>query len=211
MTDRLDDLIEQELATSFARVDARPPLRPRYLESRAASRRWRPAGVLAGVPAALGTKMVVALAAATIAGTGVAAKAALTGNPDPLTWGGQAQPHTQTCGGGPCAGAVPPAAASAQAVPPTPDVTPSPGADEARAVGGGLLPGRDSDTPTPRAHGTDGEVTPGGSPASPRAKGDGGSSAAPEASPGTDHQGSSATPGHGSSGGSPGGGDSSGH
>src|SRR5258708_40123814 len=61
MTDRLDDLIEQGLAASFARVDSCPPPQPRYLASRSATWRWRAAPALAGLPAAVGTTVVVAL------------------------------------------------------------------------------------------------------------------------------------------------------
>src|SRR5258708_6658978 len=95
MTDRFDELIERELEGSFSRVDARPPLEPRYRANRSRARRWGPASVLASLPAILTTKTAVVLAAVTIAGTGVAAKGALTGNPDPLSWGHhQAQQQT---------------------------------------------------------------------------------------------------------------------
>ena len=133
MTDRLDDLIEQGLAASLARVDSRPPLQPRYLASRSATRRWRVAPALAGLPAALGTKVAVALAAATIAGTGVAAKAALTGNPNPLTWGAQAQPQVRACAGGPCPGTPTGGGVAPPEVRTTPAATASPGADHGGA------------------------------------------------------------------------------
>jgi hypothetical protein len=95
MTDRFDEQIEQGLEMSFANLDARPPLEPRYLANRSRTRRWGPAALLAGLPAILTTKTAVVLAAATFAGTGVAAKGAFTGDPNPLSWGHhQAQQQT---------------------------------------------------------------------------------------------------------------------
>lgn len=194
MTDRFDDLIEQGLAASLARVDSRPPpLQPRYLASRAATRRWRVAPALAGLPAALGTKVAVVLAAATIAGTGVAAKAALTGNPNPLTWGGQAQPPARACAGGPCPGTPTGGRAAAPALP-TQAATASPGADH----GGGsvTLPSADEHGDAGvRAHDAGGGATP----SRPATNRDG---EADGQSPAADGHGSHGTLGHGPSDGS---------
>jgi hypothetical protein len=163
MTDRLDDLIEQGLAASFARIESCPPPQPRYLASRSATRRWRVAPALAGLPAALGTKVAVALAAATIAGTGVAAKAAFTGNPNPLTWGGQAQvqPPARACAGEPCPGIPLGGRAATPEARPTPAATASPGADHGGASV--ALPSADEHGDSGgRAHGADGGgATPG--------------------------------------------------
>jgi hypothetical protein len=190
MTDRLDDLIEQGLAASFARVDSRPPLQPRYLATRSATRRWRAAPALAGLPAALGTKVAVALAAATIAGTGVAAKAAFTGNPNPLTWGGQAQPPARACSGGPCPGTPTGGGAAAPALP-TPAATASPGADH----GGASIPLPSADghgDAGVRAHGAGGGASPAGPATNRHHEADG-------QSPAADGHGSHGTSGHGAS------------
>jgi hypothetical protein len=190
MTDRLDDLIEQGLAASLARVDSRPPLQPRYLASRSATRRWRVAPALAGLPAALGTKVAVALAAATIAGTGVAAKAALTGNPNPLTWGGQAQPPARACTGGPCPGTPTGGRVAAPALP-AQAATASPGADHGGASV--AMPSADGHGDAGvRAHGAGGDATPAGPAANRQQEADG-------QSPAADGHGSRGTSGHGAS------------
>jgi hypothetical protein len=192
MTDRFDDLIEQGLAASFARVDSRPPLEPRYLASRSASRRWRVAPALAGLPAALGTKVAVALAAATIAGTGVAAKAAFTGNPNPLIWGGQAQaqPPARACG--PCPGIPTGGQAATPEARPTPAATASPAADHGGAPV--AVPSADEHGDAGvRAHGESGGATPGRPATTTR------DAEAEGQAPAGDGHGSHGTPGHGPS------------
>jgi hypothetical protein len=193
MTDRLDDLIEQGLAASFSRVDSRPPAQPRYLASRSATRRWRVAPALAGLPAALGTKVLVAVAAATLAGTGVAAKAALTGNPNPLTWGDQAHQPARACAGDPCPGIPAGGRAAAPEARPTPAATASPGADHGGAPV--ALPSADEHGAAGvRAHGAGGDATPGGPAANRHQEADG-------QSPAAGGHGSHGTSGHGPSGG----------
>ena len=192
MTDRLDDLIEQGLAASFARVDSCPPPQPRYLAGRSATRRWRAAPALAGLPAALGTKVVVALAAATIAGTGVAAKAAFTGNPNPLSWGGQAQQRTPECGGGACASIATGGRLAAPGNGHAPAVTASPGADHGAAPV--AVPSADEHGDAGvRAQGESGGATPGRpAPTTRDAEAEG-------RVPAGDGHGSHGTPGHGPS------------
>lgn len=90
--------IETGLAASFERLDLRAaPAQARYTQTTPRWRRKR-MSLLAGIPAILTTKVAAAAAIAlTAAGGAVAAKGAVTGDPNPLSWGSTVTQQVQAC------------------------------------------------------------------------------------------------------------------
>ncbi len=98
MDDENNRWIETGLATSFEHLDLpASPVEARYLTTTPRWRRKR-MSLLAGLPAVFTTK-AAALGAIvlTAAGGGVAAKAATTGDPNPLSWGSKVTQQVQSC------------------------------------------------------------------------------------------------------------------
>lgn len=97
MSDNFDRWLEDELGKSLDRFDTGGYVAPRYLESRG-TRRGRALGLLAGIPAVLTTKAMVASAAVVLAtGTGVAVTAAANSNSNALNWGQQVKQQVDKC------------------------------------------------------------------------------------------------------------------
>lgn len=98
MDDEDNRWIETGLAASLDHLDLRAaPVQARYQSTTPRWRRKR-MSLLAGLPAILTTKAAAAAAIAlTAAGGGVAIKAATTGDPNPLNWGGTVTQKVQSC------------------------------------------------------------------------------------------------------------------
>lgn len=92
------DWIDERLSASFAALDLGATPEPRYARSRTPLWRRKRLSLLGGIPLLLTPKAAAAAAAVVLAtGGGIATKAVVTGDANPLHWGSTVTQQVQTC------------------------------------------------------------------------------------------------------------------